>query len=674
MISVQTPTDLGGLGGSALFISTEGEYPSSRLDQMVASLKEHSEEELAKLNQAASTHADHEIDVRADGDASLKRQKLEWILSHDFNTHVYFAKASTLDSLERLVLYQVESEIDKMDRCANLSSGRRGGLRGQGRGVGLPNANSGVNGLLPVRLIVIDSIGAVARDANETVSGKSGEDGGGGEKAGDIPSQSNTSENRGSLGRGYIERAEVINRICLRLHKIATERSAVVVVANQVGAAFLSDKLLRPRPYELSQSGEGSHNMMNVDISSLQHLLAVPPGTSRTGEVASVPPHVYPYMLPARDDARGSGGEVKRVKPILGTMWAAYLNCRIGLSRRDTRRKAGMNETNGEGSELLRGREGRIPGDRGMTCDAVLVGKRRRDEIDQGEMKVRLGSEESKDGRKGIEGGRAEMKRKRVRQDLDGGMDTNDENPRVRADGEEEVEGVEEEGMDVVLETMGELDVFGINDDDDAGDDDDMPIDPDSEEQGMDRRRDPKQSLVPILDILAGSQSSVQSSNDVYGRTREQSEQGERRRGRTDRSWLKQPRMGSRPSHDNVDNYNSSDDEGSRGVNPWLQSSQLITLSQQQSLGSNSTHPIAASPLTTTGTNNVTSDAPYSRSVSHHPHNTSPPASAFSSSSKPGARVYTDAVDRRAYIVFSPHLPPRCVQFTITQAGVIGLT
>ncbi|PSC72908.1 DNA repair XRCC3-like protein [Micractinium conductrix] len=196
LLTAQLPHEAGGLGGSAVYIYTEGEPPLRRLHQLAQALPlRYAPKVLAGLPYPAS------------------------------NVFVEKSVANGADLLARV--QRLRPLLERQRRAAAAAGG---GATLGGAAAGSSNSGSGI-AARPVRLLVIDSVAHVFRDLGET-------GGGVGELAG---------------------RTELLFRMSTLLRRLADEFSLAVLLVNQVVDAVTDEAAPTSSGMQLSSSSAARH-------------------------------------------------------------------------------------------------------------------------------------------------------------------------------------------------------------------------------------------------------------------------------------------------------------------------------------------------------------------------------------------------------------------------------
>lgn len=269
LLTAQLPEVLGGLDGSALWLCSEkGDPPVRRLAQ------------LAKFSSAAaaaspSSHAAPSTD----------------------NVFVEKGLATPADLMEAL------DRMEPLMMTAKATMTTATGAGGVGVGVG-----NGARRRRRIRLVVIDSIAALFRDASTAAAAPTGAaDGGAGRCSG-------VGGDGGSQRSLYAARAAALFAVASRLKRLADDHSLAVVVVNQV-TDVISDgaeedaggvRALPPPPHPSSSAALASSSFSSSSSSS------------------RAPTHTAGLRLVS------SGREVA---PALGLAWASCVGIRLFLSR-----------------------------------------------------------------------------------------------------------------------------------------------------------------------------------------------------------------------------------------------------------------------------------------------------------------------------------------------------
>jgi len=287
--TVQLPYDLGGLDGSCLFVSSEGELASPRL-----------------LDFAAHRLAAHPGRIP---------NRTRW----DFLDNVHVSKGEDSETVESILRYYVPAAIERIARAA-----------AQGQLLPRKDANvaeleaverelgreEGRKAPLPVRLVVVDSIAAPFR------------------------------------GRGtgaMLDRAKELVRVGEVLKRIAHKYEVAIVVVNQVAGVF--DDRPPPQlvpPQSSTNSNGNAHSASQPFLPPKRPRLSSPPHPASGPGSSSPPPPSWAssasvtdqFHVFARTQARFYSGQsaVFPHQAALGPTWAQQLNTRLMLSRTERRR------------------------------------------------------------------------------------------------------------------------------------------------------------------------------------------------------------------------------------------------------------------------------------------------------------------------------------------------
>lgn len=246
----QLPLSLGGLSGGTIFISSEGILSSSRLLTFSHSI-------LSRLS--PSEHSD--------------LCKTAW----DFLDNVHIVKAQDAETLDSLLSFGVPAQIEHLHDAAT------NGLLLLPSSIPSPSERtSSPHPPLPIKLLVIDSIGALFRGAHHQSSG------------------------------GFISRSKEFGQIGDRLKRLAHVYRLAILVINQVSDVF-------------------------------EHAPSFPPSlrptsspTRRPHEQHSLPPLLYSRYQVPHFSGQSPGMEKQAA---LGYSWSNIVNARIMLSRTEGGRR-----------------------------------------------------------------------------------------------------------------------------------------------------------------------------------------------------------------------------------------------------------------------------------------------------------------------------------------------
>lgn len=279
---MQLPVISGGLAGGAIIISSEGIIASPRLVTLARSLI---------VREAETPPSTSSYSGSVD-----RTTRTEW----DYLDNIHIIKAQDMEALETILSYQVPlalaqySSSSPSDTISIMSSPEPAVMRYRRR---LPP--------LPIRLIILDSIAAPVRAA----------------------------QNAGSSG--LIQRSAETNRVGDALKRLATLYSCAIVVVNQATDVFQHSPLPFPIPAPL--------NSPAIATSS-------PRNNLRTNKTAHEQ-HRLPPQLYSRYQNKHFSGQSDQLGMMaaLGNGWANVVNTRIMLSRTGRRRRRSLN--GGEGGE-----------------------------------------------------------------------------------------------------------------------------------------------------------------------------------------------------------------------------------------------------------------------------------------------------------------------------------
>ncbi|GAA5869382.1 hypothetical protein JCM1840_005454 [Sporobolomyces johnsonii] len=328
-LTVQLPPSQGGLSGGALFISSEGTLPSTRL----LSLASHLTSSLPLPPPPASV-ADP---LSWPSQPSQSRSK--W----DFLDNVYTEKAPDVETLEAVLSYHAPAAIERINTLA-ASQTVDPHLVSLSADVEMPasqflasHRSAPPRPPLPIRLIILDSIAAPLRPAHETASA------------------------------GFYERSKDLAAIGDRLKRLAHVYDCAVVVVNQVQDVFeragplpqhlLASNLVErpssplrdpapsrqsayiPTPSTLSMPPPPprptSHAHSPTTISRFSSSSSSSSSSLGVGGQPLPPPHLqysFPSLLYNRfQSPHSSGANVShgRVAAALGPTWTNIVNTRV---------------------------------------------------------------------------------------------------------------------------------------------------------------------------------------------------------------------------------------------------------------------------------------------------------------------------------------------------------
>ncbi|KAG0207426.1 hypothetical protein BGX28_001306 [Mortierella sp. GBA30] len=197
-LNVQLPVHMGGLNGSAVWLSSEGKFPYSRLESMIGHFVAKNKDEIPGFD-AEEIRDNIYFDSMADQETQLHIFNYQLpVLINDLRTHL-------------------ENEPD----TAEENQGMTASMDRSKRGVNQPRRKK------PVKLVIVDSIANNLR-SELAVSPSSTQSG----------NQISTSNFRSSI----LQRSADICETGLRLRTLADEHALVVVCVNQVTDVFRPDE------------------------------------------------------------------------------------------------------------------------------------------------------------------------------------------------------------------------------------------------------------------------------------------------------------------------------------------------------------------------------------------------------------------------------------------------
>ena len=320
LLTAQLPEELGGLDGSALWLCSEkGDPPVRRLAQLAKG--ESSNRRPSRPSSAAA--------------AASAAASPSYAAPSTDNVFVEKGLATPMDLMEAL------DRMEPFMMATATGAGGAGGGRGNGAAAGAAAAvapKGGTGARRRIRLVVIDSIAALFRDATAAATtdaaaaaagggGAAAAAGGAGGGGGKELFGGRGGGSRGGGGGGsqrslYAARASALFAVASRLKRLADDHSLAVVVVNQV-TDVISDGLGEdlggarappPPPHPPSWSLSSSSS------SSFSSSLA---GGAGRGQ-QHAPTHTAGLRLVS------SGREVA---PALGLAWASCVGIRLFLSR-----------------------------------------------------------------------------------------------------------------------------------------------------------------------------------------------------------------------------------------------------------------------------------------------------------------------------------------------------
>ena len=270
LLTAQLPEDLGGLDGSALWLCSEkGDPPARRLAQLAKNGNNRPSSSLTSSASALASPSHHHAAPPSTDNVFVEK---------GLATPLELMEA--LDRMEPLMMATAATANANAD--GNVGGGKRGLTRRR-----------------RIRLVVIDSIAALFRDAAaamEEASGGGAAGGGGGGKEQPLGG--------GGSGRSlYVARAAALFAVASRLKRLADDHQLVIVVVNQV-TDVISD-------------GQGE------DFGGIRPPSALSSSFSPSSS-SSLPTHTAGLRLVS------SGREVA---PALGLAWASCVGIRLFLSR-----------------------------------------------------------------------------------------------------------------------------------------------------------------------------------------------------------------------------------------------------------------------------------------------------------------------------------------------------
>ncbi|TNY18918.1 P-loop containing nucleoside triphosphate hydrolase protein [Rhodotorula diobovata] len=295
-LTAQLPPPLGGLGGGALFVSSEGTVPSPRLFQLA--------------QHYAAVH-------RGAQDEHLSRTPTEW----DFLDNVHAEKAPDLDTLAAVLAYHAPAFIERVAAHAasgtslplSLTTSTSSSFPGEGpprpSQLVLASRPTPPRPPLPIKLVLVDSLAAPFRaDASATTTTSS----------------------------SFAQRAKDLSSLGDSLKLLAARHDCAVVVVNQVSDAFSSPAVERPLPpppppRAFLGPGPGSMAPPPHERHGLPRALYSRAQTPHfSGQAASVSSALSP--LPAGFSGAGAGaGAGGGVHAALGHGWSHVPSTRLLL-------------------------------------------------------------------------------------------------------------------------------------------------------------------------------------------------------------------------------------------------------------------------------------------------------------------------------------------------------
>lgn len=283
LLTAQLPEELGGLDGSALWLCSEkGDPPVRRLAQLARGCESSISSNWRPLSSAAA--------------ASASAAAAAAPISH--------AAPSTDNVFVEKGLATPADLMDALDRMEPLMTAATAGAGGVGGGKGARRRRR-------IRLVVIDSIAALFRDATAAAAGPTdtaSADGGGASRCRGGGSGGGVGSQQRSL---YAARAAALFAVASRLKRLADDHALAVVVVNQV-TDVISDGL-----------GEDAGGVR-----------ALPPPSSAALASSSFSSPSSSSRAPSTHTAGlrlvSSGREVS---PALGLAWASCVGIRLFLAR-----------------------------------------------------------------------------------------------------------------------------------------------------------------------------------------------------------------------------------------------------------------------------------------------------------------------------------------------------
>jgi DNA-repair protein XRCC3 len=276
------PVALGGLGGAALYICTEGDYPAGRLRTLgEGTLRRLARERAAAAEcAAAAAAAEHAAAAAAAGaeEARPPPPPLPPLLPHapdleGMLQRIFVERAHTIEAQLHLLEHRLPLLLQRQQQ------------RQQEQQLHPPQHPPQQEQQLPVRLVVVDSIAAMFRGEFGGSGGGSG--GGGG-------------------GNNLVARAAMLHRIGHRMSALSHAFSLPFVVINQVNDVMSSNG---------RREGEGEEDRQRAGENSRRG------GNGGDGGDGD-------------GDGRGAArGGPRCVAPALGLTWSHCVNARVMLSR-----------------------------------------------------------------------------------------------------------------------------------------------------------------------------------------------------------------------------------------------------------------------------------------------------------------------------------------------------
>ncbi|GAA5908338.1 hypothetical protein JCM5296_001286 [Sporobolomyces johnsonii] len=276
-LTVQLPPSQGGLSGGALFISSEGTLPSTRL----LSLASHLTSSLPLPSPPAS------VADPLSWPAQPSQSRSKW----DFLDNVYTEKAPDVETLDAVLSYHAPAAIERINTLA-ASQTVDPHLVSLSADVEMPasqflasHRSAPPRPPLPIRLIILDSIAAPLRPAHETASA------------------------------GFYERSKDLAAIGDRLKRLAHVYDCAVVVVNQVQDVFERAGPLPPhliasnlveRPSSPLRDPAPSRQPAYIATPST---LSMPPPPPRPTSHAHSPTTISRFSSTSSSSSLGAGGQ-----------------------------------------------------------------------------------------------------------------------------------------------------------------------------------------------------------------------------------------------------------------------------------------------------------------------------------------------------------------------------